>query len=472
MDFEKVCMMFTMQEPYYGIILSSMQWTPTRDIETMGVTRNGNVFQLLYNPDFVAKYDVPTTLELIKHEVLHLAFNHFHIWEDEYPPEDIQKVRNIAADLEVNSYINVDAMSNITVLQPKLFGWEKEQGTREYFRRLMDFFKDQQQQQKASQNVQKPCNGGQGGSSSSQSQQQQNDDNDDDTPQSPNGGNGNQQSNENKSQHNKSGGKKQQNSGGSGNGGGNGQQEQGQEEESIPDEMLDKYKDFDDHTQWPTGEDANTSEQMVEDMLIQAADEVEKGRGTIPGEMKGRIETIRNRRKPRPVADWKRYVRRYLGNEFSEFIRKSKKRESRRFPDAAGNRHRRKSHIMVAVDTSGSVSMPEYIEFFGQIRTLKPVADFEIVECDAKIQYTYTFRNKPNMEIHGGGGTDFAPVIDLFLKNRKQYDALIYFTDGECYVPGNTPKETLWVISSRGDKNRRKEFMTNGANVVFIPKQQ
>ena len=469
-------MMFTMQEPYYGIILSSMQWTPTNNVETMGVTRNGNVFQLLYNPNFVAKFDVPTTLELIKHEVLHLAFNHFNIWEDEFPPEDIQKVRNIAADLEVNSYLNVGVMSNIKVLLPQLFGWENEQGTREYFRRLLDFFKNQQQKQQASKNVQKPCNGGKGDSSDNQNQSQSQNSDDDEDDNQMSGGKNQQDKEENNNQNKSGGGDSSGNKqSGSGNGGrangkngGDGEQE---EEDSIPDEMLDKYKDFDDHSNWPNGEDADTSEQMIEDMLIQAADEVEKGRGTIPGEMRGRIEEIRNRRKPKPVADWKRYVRRYLGNEFSEFIRKSKKRESRRFPDAAGNRHRRKSHIMVGIDTSGSVSMLEYIEFFGQIRTLTSVADFEVIECDAKIQHVYTFRNKPNMEVHGGGGTAFEPVIDMYLNNRKKYDALIYFTDGECHVPDNTPKETLWVISSRGDKNRRKEFMKNGASVVFIPKQ-
>ena len=137
-----------------------------------------------------------------------------------------------------------------------------------------------------------------------------------------------------------------------------------------------------------------------------------------------------------------------------------------------GNRHRRKSHILVAIDTSGSVSMPEYREFFGQIKTLTAVADFHVVECDANIQHEYDFKGKPNEILHGGGGTDFQPVVDLFKKDCRKYDALVYFTDGWCNIPKDTPKDTLWVISSNGDQSDRKKYRVNGASVAFIPKQQ
>jgi len=73
--------------------------------------------------------------------------------------------------------------------------------------------------------------------------------------------------------------------------------------------------------------------------------------------------------------------------------------------------------------------------------------------------------------LHGGGGTSFQPPIDLFLKDRRKYDALVYFTDGEASIPSNTPKDTLWVISSKGDKDRAK-YRVNGASVVFIPKKE
>ena len=245
--------------------------------------------------------------------------------------------------------------------------------------------------------------------------------------------------------------------------------------EDFLDEELKEYAEqsFDDHTMWPDDMDedeAETLKQAIDDLLVFAAEEVEKGCGTIPGEMVGRIKLIRDKKKPKPVADWKKYFRRYIGNEFSDQIKKSRKRESKRFPDAAGNRHRRKSHILVAIDTSGSVSMPEYREFFGQLRTMKDVT-FHVVECDAQIQFEYDFNGKIRETLHGGGGTNFQPPIDMYNQNRRLYEGLVYFTDGYAYIPNDTPKETLWVVSSQGDHDRRK-YQVNGASVVFIPKMK
>lgn len=69
MDFEKICMMFSMQEPFYGIILSSMERVEDKTVPTIAVGRFGNVFKLYYNPDFIGKFNTDTVLELLKHEV-------------------------------------------------------------------------------------------------------------------------------------------------------------------------------------------------------------------------------------------------------------------------------------------------------------------------------------------------------------------------------------------------------------------
>lgn len=250
------------------------------------------------------------------------------------------------------------------------------------------------------------------------------------------------------------------------------------DESELPNEELDeKIQEmdemmFDDHSIWPddlTEEEVENMKQAIDDLCEFAAEEVEKGCGSLPGEMVGRIKMIRDKKKPKPIADWKRYFRRYIGNEYSDQIRKSKKRESMRFPDAAGNRHKRKSHILVAVDTSGSVSMLEYNEFFGQIKTMKDVT-FHVVECDAMIQHEYDFKGDIPQTLHGGGGTSFRPVMDMYWANRRKYEGIVYFTDGECSIPDNTPKETLWVVSLKGDHNREK-YLKNGASVVFIPKK-
>ena len=409
MDFEKICMMFSMEEPFYGVILSSMEKIETNKIDTLGVGRSGNVFKLYYNKEFCDSLSINCILQFLKHEVLHIAFNSFGQWEPTANPIEHDR-RNRASDLEINCYLDRSKVdSNVPILWAEDFGFEKCLGSRKYY----DLIKNKEEDPQTGQCtiMIKPCNGGFGGSGNKDQQ-------------NPHNGDG-----------------------------------------SI------RYT-MDDHSLWPTenSDDMEQLSQIINELLDFAAEECEKSRGTIPGEMVGKITELR--KKPRPVADWKRYFRRYMGNEFTEFIRKSKKRESRRFPDAAGNRHRRKSHILVGIDTSGSVSMPELQEFFGQIRTLTAHADFHVIECDARIAHEYDYRGRPNLTLHGGGGTDFQPVIDVYNQNKRKYDAMVYFTDGGAPIPDDTPKDCLWVISSKGDQSDKKRYKVNGASVVFIPKQQ
>ena len=451
MDFEKVCTIFTMQEPYYGILLSAMDRFPTDKIPTMGVCRSGNVFRLGYNPDYIADKDLPTLMCMLKHECIHIAFNVFTMFNTKPSCPAEQQLRNMAADMEANSYIDWSNARGISPVFAKDFGWDNCLGTIEYHNRLTQLNQQQQPQpQKANaKNPQQPCNGGQGGSgrnnSRSSSQNRQN-----------------QQGNQNSQ--NDSGEEDEER------GGNNPQQDETQLSSQMQQEAE---KSFDDHSMWPDGmtqEQIEDLNQAIDDLCVFAAEEVEKSCGELPGEMVGRINAIRDKKKPKPVTDWKKHFRRYIGNEFSDQIKKSRKRESMRFPDAAGNRHKRKSHILVAIDTSGSVSMPEYREFLGQLRTMKDIT-FHVVECDASIQYEYEFNGTIHEKLHGGGGTSFYPPIKMYLDNRKKYEGIVYFTDGECEVPNITPKETLWIISSKGSKDRQK-FSKNGAKVLFIPPKQ
>ena len=46
--------------------------------------------------------------------------------------------------------------------------------------------------------------------------------------------------------------------------------------------------------------------------------------------------------------------------------------------------------------------------------------------------------------------TDFNPPVDYFIKHKKEYASLIYFTDGEAPLPQKEPSGMVWVISSCG----------------------
>ena len=419
MNFEKICMMFTVKEPFYGIFLSSMVKRPDKSCGTLGVGLSGALFELVYNPDFVDSCTEDELMEILKHETLHVAFDSFSVFEDKETEPSYKYLQNIASDMEINCYINSDALSRLNPVLPSLYGWDKRLGSREYYKKLLEIHHNQQHDDKTSKSH----------ISTSQS-----------TNFDKLGSTGSSKS-----------------------------------AKEFPDKS-DRLNTLDTHDMWPNPN--NTSESkleivknMSEELLLLAADEVDKKRGCIPAGLQKRIDELRKRKKVKPVADWKRYIRRYLGREFTESTKRSQRRPSKRFPDALGKRKLRKSSFLIAVDTSGSVSMSEYLEFFSQIRTASLSASLHIVECDAKIQYEYDYSGTPNTTLHGFGGTDFQPVIDKFIAERKRYDALIYLTDGYADIPVNTPPEVLWVISSNGNHNINR-YRVNGASVVFIPENK
>lgn len=438
-SFEKICKIFLIEEPFYGIVLASLRKEENYKIPTLGVAQDGNTFMLAYNPKFLAPLSNDTVVQLLKHEMEHICFDHcFMGKETGYENED-PRLFNIACDLECNSYLDRSRMDKEAGgCWAEDYGWQPSQGSRAYYNMLKA---KQQQQQMPNQNPNKPCNGGQGGQ---QTQEQQ-------EPQQSEDGDGDGDSNDSNQQ-----GQQQPQS--------NGACSKGKPSHDDP-SMTGT------HDLWPdvSKEQMERMVRQIESVLVDAADEVEKGYGTerIPDALRMKIQKLR--KKPKPVADWRRYCRRFMSNEYSYLTKKSRRRESKRFEGMAGTKHQRMSHILIGIDTSGSVSMPEYMEFMGQMRTMKGVVTFDVIECDNEIRHRYTFNGQIPEQLHGGGGTDFQPVIDVF-NSTNRYDCLVYFTDGECNIPYDTPKDTLWVISSRGRKNN--DYTRNGAKVLFIPPKQ
>jgi len=367
MDFERICMVFAMKEPFYGILLSSMERVANEKIKTMGVGMSGLTFKLYYNPTFIKTLSLEQTMEILKHEMLHVAFNHFTLWE---PTDDAYEnfLRNMACDMEVNSYININVIQSLNPITASSFELDNSLGSLSYYKFLKETLHNHEQQESVCKQGQS-CNSSQGQQSQGQSSTASHSSNSSSV-----------------------------------------QKQQGQL--------------IDDHNMWssivPT--DYDMIKEVINNVLISAAETVEKEYGDIPAELTIKINGLRNTKMPKPVTDWKRYCRRYCGNEFSEFIRRSKKRLSKRFEGAAGICRKRKSNLLVAIDTSGSIEMQDYLEFFEQIRTLSRVACFHILECDAAIQYEYDYKGKPNLELHGNGGTGFQPVINYFIKYKKKYE--------------------------------------------------
>ena len=198
-------------------------------------------------------------------------------------------------------------------------------------------------------------------------------------------------------------------------------------------------------------------------ILKSTAEQVEKQRGTIPAELKEIIEKLREK-KPE-IFNWKAYFRRLLGSIYDVSVRSSRRKLSKRFEGSAGIQHKKKVSILVAVDTSGSVSTKELQDFFSEIEYIyKAGARVTILQCDSRISSIDEYDGKKIPKITGRGGTDFNPPVEWYIKHKKEYASLIYFTDGECSLPVKRPSGMVWVITSNG---YHQEYP---GKVVYIPK--
>ena len=212
-----------------------------------------------------------------------------------------------------------------------------------------------------------------------------------------------------------------------------------------------------DHSTWDDFKDLSEAEQkliqkQVEHQLKEIADQVTKSRGHVPGELKGLLDKL-NSSEPAKF-DWKSYLRRFTGGSQKVFTKKLRRKSNKRFEDNPGLKIKFRKHILVAVDTSGSVSDVEVQEFFHEIDHIhKTGAEITVVQCDSRIQHVGPYKAGDKIELHGRGGTQFDPVLELYNENQDKYTCLIYLTDGECDCSVKPVGKLLWVISTRGSIN-------------------
>ena len=103
MDLIKACKQLVVKDPFYGLFLLSLNKYYSKDDATAWVARNGINYELCVNPDFWNTLTDDEQLGVLKHELLHIAFKHLLMQES----FNDKKVFNIAADAEVNQYIDV-----------------------------------------------------------------------------------------------------------------------------------------------------------------------------------------------------------------------------------------------------------------------------------------------------------------------------------------------------------------------------
>jgi predicted metal-dependent peptidase len=206
-----------------------------------------------------------------------------------------------------------------------------------------------------------------------------------------------------------------------------------------------------DHPSISNGSAKGKFEAEIE-VAIQQAAEVAKAMGKLPGHLQTLIEKALA-----PKIDWKMTLARFLrANNKSDF---TWVKPNRRF--VSRGLYLPSLHtpcleeIAVAVDTSGSISEDELLQFTGEITSILHDTNPErihFLQCDTEVRADdeYTRESLPlKITYQGRGGTSFSPVIDHITTEHPGVSALVYLTDLESNDFGNKPHyPVLWITTS------------------------
>ena len=389
-----------LKEPYYGFFLLMLHKTWSDKVPTACVSKNGINFQLTIGEKFWTNLSEEHRLGLLKHELLHIAFQHlttFTMFSD-------KKIANIAMDMEINQYIDKDWLpkGGIDINDYKDLNLNTRAGSRYYYDKLKQAQQDKKDKGSCGdKNMDKLLDGMEKGECTVII------------------GPGNDKGDP---------------SGGGGS---------GDKEVQIPDHEWEEFENM------PEAE-KKLIEKQVNRIMTQAQDQTLKKRGYVPGEISGLItldEVIP------PKFNWKAYIRRFTGISTKIFTRKIRRKENKRYSDNPGLKIKMRQNMLVGIDTSGSVCDDELKEFINEIHHLyKAGVDITIAQCDSSMQSVKKYDGKFELEVAGRGGTRFEPVLELF-NEKKEFTSLIYFTDGEASVNLKPRKPVLWVLSERSSYN-------------------
>lgn len=130
-------------------------------------------------------------------------------------------------------------------------------------------------------------------------------------------------------------------------------------------------------------------------------------------------------------------------------------RPNRRFPGRIGevpgrvyvSRAIARPRLLIALDTSMSITDTELAEVARQLRGVAEHADLVVAQIDTEIAHVGPFDGLL-AQVHGRGGTDLRPAFQPAFLGAHDVCGVVYFTDGQGPFPEQPPAvPTLWVLS-------------------------
>ncbi len=198
-----------------------------------------------------------------------------------------------------------------------------------------------------------------------------------------------------------------------------------------------------------------------------------KSWGSIPGNLTEKIIAS-----SKAKIDYRKTLSGFRASILSSKRHLTRMRPNRRFDfQQMGSKYDLETRLLIAVDTSLSVTHTELANFFGVMRRMfrYGVSKIDVIQFDCQLQtpQPISIKDAKQMkcgEVKGRGGTDFQVVID-YLQNHNVYDGMIIFTDGYAPQPKIdffTRTKFVWVLTDEKSYDENKEWMRKIGRVCYI----
>lgn len=153
--------------------------------------------------------------------------------------------------------------------------------------------------------------------------------------------------------------------------------------------------------------------------------------------------------------DYRRILSQFRASIISQRRKLTRMKPNRRYGfQFMGSQFEPKTHLLVAVDVSGSIGSDDLVHFFSIINRFFSygVEAINVIAFDTEIKQEFEFKKaSKNIRITGRGGTDFQCAVDYY-ENHPEFQGMIIFTDGYAEVPKITKaKQMLWILTSKNE---------------------
>lgn len=196
----------------------------------------------------------------------------------------------------------------------------------------------------------------------------------------------------------------------------------------------------------------------------------EKSWGSLEGHLKDQILASLNAK-----IDYRKVLKNFRASILSEKKHLTRFKPSRRFGfEYMGSKREFTTKLLLAIDTSGSITNQNLKNFYGVINKFFKygIESIDVLNFDCELQgEPVSFKKRQtSFIISGRGGTDFQPVFD-YAKDHPEYDGVIILTDGYANQPqkkSGTKAKFVWVLPSEAEYNEHKDWMKQTGKSCFL----